>query len=48
MPTSRRDFIKALGAGAFASTALTTMPSTFTAHAADTNGYKALVCVFLF
>ena len=48
MPTSRRNFIKALGAGALATTALTAMPSTFTAHAADTNGYKALVCVFLF
>ena len=48
MPTNRRDFIKALGAGALATTALTAMPSTFTAHAADTDGYKALVCVFLF
>ncbi len=48
MPSSRRDFIKALGAGALATTALTDLPSTFTAHAADPNGYKALVCVFLF
>lgn len=48
MPKSRREFIKALGAGALATTALTAMPTTFTAHAADTNGYKALVCVFLF
>lgn len=48
MPTNRRDFIKALGAGALATTALTALPSIFTAHAADTSGYKALVCVFLF
>ena len=48
MPTRRRDFIKALGAGSLATTALTAMPSTFTAHAADMNDYKALVCVFLF
>lgn len=48
MPTSRRDFIKALGVGSLATTALTAMPSTFTAHAADTTDYKALVCVFLF
>ena len=48
MPTSRRDFMKALGASALATTALSALPSTFTAHAADTNGYKALVCVFLF
>jgi len=48
MPTSLRDFIRALGAGALATTALTAVPSTFAAHAADTNGYKALVCVFLF
>lgn len=48
MPNTRRDFIKALGAGALATTALTAMPTTFTAHAADTSGYKALVFVFLF
>ncbi len=48
MPNNRRDFIKALGAGALATTALTAAPTTFTAHAAGTSGYKALVCVFLF
>ena len=48
MPNSRRDFIKALGIGALATTAFTAVPTTFTAHAADTSGYKALVCVFLF
>ncbi len=48
MLTSRRHVIKSLGAAALASTALTAIPRTFTAHAANTTGYKALVCVFFF
>ena len=48
MSISRRQFFKSIGASALATMAITAMPITFTAHAADTNGYKALVCVFLF
>lgn len=48
MDSTRRHFIKALGAGTLAASAVSGAPSIFSAHAADTSGYKALVCVFLF
>ncbi|MEM9054359.1 MAG: hypothetical protein AAGB16_03455, partial [Pseudomonadota bacterium] len=48
MKTNRRQFFKAMGASAMATAAYTGRPGFFSAHAADTTGYKALVCVFLF
>lgn len=48
MDLSRRHAIRALGAGAIASTAALGAPALFTSHAADVSDYKALVCVFLF
>ncbi|MEM9738525.1 MAG: DUF1501 domain-containing protein [Pseudomonadota bacterium] len=48
MRISRRHVLKSIGAGALATTAMAGTPGMFTAHAADTSGYKALVCVFLF
>lgn len=48
MISTRRTFIKAFGASTVAATAMSGIPSVFTAEAAETNGYKALVCVFLF
>lgn len=45
---NRRNFVRALGAGTIAAGALGAAPGVFTSHAADTSGYKALVCVFLF
>ena len=48
MSFNRRFFLKSLGASALASTAAFGRPGIFTAHAANTTGYKALVCVFLF
>lgn len=44
----RRDVIKSIGATALASAVMRGQTAHFTAHAADTSGYKALVCVFLF
>ena len=48
MNTNRRLFMKGVGASALMTAGLTGGPAAFTAHAANTNGYKALVCVFLF
>ncbi|MEL6728900.1 MAG: DUF1501 domain-containing protein [Pseudomonadota bacterium] len=48
MTSTRRNFIKALGASTVAATAMSGAPSVFSAQAAETSGYKALVCVFLF
>ncbi|MCQ8185874.1 DUF1501 domain-containing protein [Parvularcula maris] len=44
MRLDRRKFL----ASALAGSAMAGLPGTLTAHAADTGGYKALVCVFLF
>lgn len=44
----RRQILRGLGASALTATALSGAPSRFTAHAADTSNYQALVCVFLF
>ncbi|MEM6746717.1 MAG: DUF1501 domain-containing protein [Pseudomonadota bacterium] len=48
MTTSRRTFLKNAGAAAISASSFGLGPASFTAHAADTSGYKALVCVFLF
>lgn len=45
---NRRNFVRALGAGTIAGAAMGAAPGVFTSHAADTSGYKALVCVFLY
>lgn len=45
---NRRNLIKAAGATALMQAAALGRPAEFTAHAADTSGYKALVCLFLF
>lgn len=42
----RRLFLKSAGAAAIASAAIAGHPASFSAHAANTSGYKALVCVF--
>jgi len=48
MPLSRRNFLRSSGAFAMAGTAgFSTALSSFSAMAADTSGYKALICVFL-
>lgn len=44
MPINRRHLLTGMGAGLLA----TGTPGVFTAHAAQTSGYKALVCLFLF
>lgn len=44
---SRRAFIKSAGAAAIAAASAAGRPLSFNAHAAETGGYKALVCVFL-
>ena len=44
---NRRLFLKTAGAAAISSAALLGRPISFNAHAANTSGYKALVCVFL-
>jgi len=44
----RRNVLKSIGATALASAVMRGQTAHFTAHAADTTGYKALVCVFLF
>ena len=46
---NRRRFLKSVGASAMSASAIGTINalSGFKAHAADTSGYKALVCVFL-
>ncbi|MEL6862192.1 MAG: DUF1501 domain-containing protein [Pseudomonadota bacterium] len=43
---NRRLFLKSVGASAIAAAALNRHPLSFNAHAANTAGYKALVCVF--
>ncbi|MEM7739919.1 MAG: DUF1501 domain-containing protein [Pseudomonadota bacterium] len=48
MTTNRRSFLKGAGAVAVSAAGFTGRPTAFTAHAANTSGYKALVCVFLF
>ncbi|MEO1041485.1 MAG: DUF1501 domain-containing protein [Pseudomonadota bacterium] len=48
MKANRREFFKGIGASAMATAAFAGRPGFFSAHAADTSGYKALVCVFLF
>jgi len=48
MTTSRRTFLKGAGAAAISAASYGGAPASFTAHAADSSGYKALVCVFLF
>ena len=48
MKMNRRNLIKTAGATALMSAAAMGRPAEFTAHAADTSGYKALVCLFLF
>lgn len=44
---NRRLFLKTAGAAAITGAALSARPISFNAHAANTAGYKALVCVFL-
>ena len=44
---NRRLFLKTAGAAAITSAALSGRPMSFNAHAANTSGYKALVCEFL-
>ena len=48
MSLTRRSLMRLMGASALAGAATKLSPATFTAHAADTSGYKALVCVFLY
>ena len=48
MSLTRRDFLRYAVTSSLAGATLLGMPSAFTAHAAQTQGYKALVCVFLF
>ncbi|MDM7860648.1 DUF1501 domain-containing protein [Alteromonas sp. ASW11-36] len=48
MPLTRRDFLRYAVSSSLAGATLLGMPSSFTAHAAQAQGYKALVCVFLF
>ena len=48
-PATRRQFLKTVGAfGAASATGFAANLASFNAFAADTSGYKALVCVFLF
>jgi len=44
---NRRLFLKTAGAAAITSASIAGRPISFNAHAANTSGYKALVCVFL-
>lgn len=46
MVFDRRQFLRISAASSLALTS--GLPGTLTAHAADTSGYKALICVFLF
>lgn len=51
MTNQRRRFLKGLSASALAGATYSTLGSAlpaFQAHAADTSGYKAVVCLFLF
>ncbi|MEO0436376.1 MAG: DUF1501 domain-containing protein [Pseudomonadota bacterium] len=48
MPVNRRDFLKQLSAMSLAGTQFGLGGSALSAMAADSSGYKALVCVFLF
>lgn len=48
MKLNRRHFLRSAAASSLSVAGLTGVPGTLTAHAADTDGYKALVCVFLF
>ncbi|MFC4698575.1 DUF1501 domain-containing protein [Glaciecola siphonariae] len=45
---NRRDFLRYSVASSIVGTAYLGLPGSLTAHAAQTEGYKALVCVFLF
>jgi len=48
MTLNRRSLLRMMGATALATTATSWRPVSFTSHAAETSGYKALVCVFLY
>jgi uncharacterized protein (DUF1501 family) len=48
MALNRRKLLQLAGASAFTAASVPWASRMFTAHAADTSGYKALVCVFLF
>lgn len=48
MTLTRRDFLRYAVSSSIAGATLAGLPSSLTAHAAQTNDYKALVCVFLF
>ncbi len=48
MTFTRRNFLRSVGATALVGSAATLTPSIFSAHAASTSGYKALVCLFLY
>ncbi|WP_395339609.1 DUF1501 domain-containing protein [Ningiella sp. W23] len=48
MKLTRRDFLRYSISSSIAGASLIGLPSSLTAHAAQTNDYKALVCVFLF
>lgn len=48
MTLDRRHFLRSAAATALTGTALHAIPGALTAHAADTSGYRALVCIFLF
>ena len=48
MKLTRRDFLRYSISSTIAGASLMGLPGSFTAHAAETSDYKALVCVFLF
>ncbi|MEL6258027.1 MAG: DUF1501 domain-containing protein [Pseudomonadota bacterium] len=48
MTASRRMFLKSLAASVACASPMANRMNVLTAHAAETSGYKALVCVFLF
>lgn len=48
MTFTRRNFLRTVGATALLGSTSTLAPSIFSAHAASTSGYKAMVCLFLY
>ena len=48
MTLQRRQFLRMAAASTILGATTAGVPLNFTAHAADTSGYKALVCIFLF
>ena len=48
MPLQRREFLKHIMAASVAGSSLGLGGTALSAFGADTSGYKALVCVFLF